>query len=161
MKTPFKLSIAFALSALAIFAQGRYSATTGDVSLSSAGTTLTLQQPSTAGAGRQITLESATVYCSVACSITQAMNGAAATSTAGTLTPISPAMKPAYSSVFTASNVGAGTAIGGIIHLGAGQTIVLDLSQITIGAGLANANYSISIGSLTGTVNITLIEVER
>jgi len=66
-------------------------------------------------------------------------------------------------SFFTASNVGTGTAQGGSLHIFAGDTKVLCLSptcgnagQVALppGGGTA-ANYSITIGSITGTVNIT------
>lgn len=156
MKNIIYLALALVAS-LPAFGQ-RYSATTGDVSLTGTGTTLTIQQPATPG--KQITLESATVYCSVACSVTLAENGAAATATAGALMPVLPSIKPTYATVYTASNVGAGTAVGGIVHLGAAQTVVLDLSKIALGAGTPNANFSISVSSITGTANITLIETE-
>jgi hypothetical protein len=160
MKTILHLGAILALFSVAAFAQPqpRYIATTGDVALTAAGTTLTLQQPATPV--KQFQLETATVYCSVACNVTQAANGSAATTTAGTLNPISPTYKPSGVSAFTASNVGAGTSIGGIIHLGAGQTVVIDLSQVIIGAS-PNANFSISVSTITGTANISIIESER
>ncbi len=61
----------------------RWSATTGDVSLNSAGTTDTIQQPATNGS--DVAIDQIVVYCSVACTVTQAANGAAATATAGTV----------------------------------------------------------------------------
>ncbi len=81
MKTLFTLVI-LAASAWAQ-PQNRFSATSGDVSLSGAGTKLTLQQPATNG--KQVTMEAAVVYCSVACDLTMAQNGTAATATAGTI----------------------------------------------------------------------------
>ena len=136
----------------------RYSGTTGDVSLTAAGTTLTIQQP--AVPVRSISFESATVYCSVACTVTQAQLGAAATTTAGSFTVMAPHTRGASALLFTASNVGTGQAIGGAIHLGAGQSVVIDLSSYVITAA-PNANYSISVSSITGTANITVISTER
>ena len=137
---------------------GRYSATTGDVALVAASTTLTIQQPTTPV--RPLRFELATIYCSVACNVNQSQNGTAATATAGTLTPISPYNQAATGRVFTASNVGAGTAIGGILHLQALQMVTLDLSQVVVPTQAA-ANYSITVSAITGTANISVIEVER
>jgi hypothetical protein len=161
MKTLFLAVIA----AATMFGQQviRFSATTGDVVLSGAGTTATLQQPAT-NAG-QVQLETVVVYCSVACNITQAANGTGATTTAGTVTPVLPSQLNLAVPVnfFTASNVGAGTAQGGIFHLtGAGtQVFCLNVScgatstvaLPTFGIG---SNYSITVSTITGTANITV-----
>lgn len=152
---------AFALPAMA--QSNRYSATTGDVSLTSAGATFTIQKPAVTGAqAKTPVLESITAYCSVACSVTQAYNGAAATATAGTTSPLPPNTGiTATATVWTASNVGAGTAAGGIIHIAAGGTQVIDVSKVSVnGAGTA-ANYSVTVGSITGTVNFTFIWSEQ
>ena len=132
----------------------RYSSTTGDVSLSGAATAFTIQQPPTNA--KTLYLESAVAYCSVACTLTQSSDGTAATSTAGTIVPLPPITVPASATTWTASNVGTGTAAGGAVHLPAGgNTAVLDLSRIVLPAGNTNTNYTVSIASLTGTVNIT------
>lgn len=166
MRKLFLLALALqACQPVPVHAQNvsRWMATTGDVSLSSAGTTATIQQPATNGS--DVAIDQIVVYCSVACSVTQAANGAAATATAGTVNPILPAATNTTSPVnfFTASNVGSGTAQGGILHMGAASTYVLCLStacgnaaNVTVGRGGGTAaNYSVSIGSVTGTVNIT------
>jgi hypothetical protein len=75
----------------------RYSSTTGDVSLSGAGTKFTIQQPATNA--NMVQLEAAVVYCSVACDFTMAQNGTAATTTAGTVTEILPFGVPALATV--------------------------------------------------------------
>lgn len=172
-RSAFILSAALAIASLAVAQSGpsRFSATTGDVSLSAAGTTLTIQQPSVAsGAAKQVTLETATVYCSVACNVTQAYNGTAATATSGALTPIpgTPANATAAATVWTASNVGSGTAVGGIIHVQAGQTVTICLSttcgalaSVTMGNTGTATNYSFIVSTITGTANITLIESEK
>lgn len=141
-------------------AQTRYLATTGDVSLTAAGTTLTIQAP--AANAKQWTGETAVIYCSVACNVTQAKNGSAATATTGTWTPINPAeTTPAATSVFTASNVGSGTTVGPLIHMGAGQTLTIDLSKVSIGSTGTATNYSIAVSSITGTANISVIGTEK
>jgi hypothetical protein len=140
-----------------------WSATTGDVSLSSAATAATIQQP--AANGHLVYIDQIVVYCSAACSATQAVAGTAATATAGTIAPLLPAPLGTVIPLnfFTGSNVGSGTAQGGIAHIGAGATAVLCLSptcgnstQIFLPQGQgATANYTLAIASMTGTVNIT------
>lgn len=141
----------------------RWSATTGDVVLAAAATAATIQQPATNG--RDVIIDQIVVYCSAACSATQAANGAAATTTAGTVTPLLPAPANAATTAkfFSASNVGAGTAQGGITHVPAGGTAVLCLStscgnaaDVIVGRGGGGAsNYTLAIASMTGTVNVT------
>jgi len=141
----------------------RWSASTGDVSLSTAATAATLQQP--ASNGSDVTIDQVTVYCSVACAVSQAAAGAAATTTAGTVYPILPAQTNLAAPVnfFTASNVGSGIAQAGVTHVPAGGTAVLCLSRacgaagdVVIGRGGGTAsNYTVSIGSISGTANIT------
>lgn len=137
----------------------RYSASTGNVSLSAAGTALTIQQPATNAS--VVNFETATIYCSVACVVSQAQNGTAATATAGTAVAISPSGPAAAATVWTASNVGAGTSVPPAINLSAGSTLVLDLSKVTLPHGGSQVNYTISVGSITGTANITMIWKEN
>src|SRR5690348_886147 len=86
-----KTILALLFLAVSAFSQStsRWAATTGDVSLNGAGTTATIQQLAI-DKSSQAFIDQIVVYCSVACSITQAANGAAATATAGTITPILP-----------------------------------------------------------------------
>ncbi len=157
----------FAFLALPLAAQqvDRWSATSGDVALSGAGTTVSLQQP--ASNASQVVIEQIIVYCSVACSFTQTANGAGATATAGTVVPLLPAQLNRTPPVnfFTASNVGAGTAQGGIIHVPAGATVPICLStscgaglDVTLGrSGGIATNYNVVVASMTGNVNVTYI----
>lgn len=141
-----------------------WSATTGDIALVAAGTTATIQKTATNNV--LVTLEKAIVYCSVACDVTQAANGTAATATAGTIRPILPASPTGTLpfNFYTASNVGSGTAQGGIVHIPAGGTVILCLSKacgnaqdVVIGRadGGVGTNYSVTISSISGTANIT------
>jgi hypothetical protein len=132
-----------------------YTATTGNVSLSTAGTAATLQQP-TAAPFQQLYGVKASVYCSVACVVTRSKNGTAATTTAGSFvqSPLQPFGTIAALALFySASNAGSGTTID-IQNVQAGETRILDLSDVFLGPS-ANASYTLSIGSITGTVNIT------
>lgn len=140
----------------------RWSATTGNVSLSGAGTTATIQQPATNA--DQVELEQIIVYCSVSCTITQSANGAAATSTAGTITPIlpSPLNSVVTATFWTSSNVGNGTLQGGSFNMPSAGTQAFCLNTacnsthtVTLGTGGKGNNYSVSISSITGTANIT------
>lgn len=137
----------------------RYSATTGDVALVAAGTKFTIQQPATNA--KIVTLEAAVIYCSVACDLTQAQNGTAASTTAGTVNPLLPFSATALATVWTASNVGAGTAAGGILHLAATEKITLTFPNLTMGNTGTATNYTFVIASITGTANITLFWSER
>lgn len=130
-----------------------YSATTGDVVLVAAGTKFTIQQPATNA--NQVQLIAAVAWCSVACDLTQSQNGTAASTTAGTVTEILPFGVPALATVWTASNVGAGTAAGGILHLSAGERLTIDLSRVSMGNTGTATNYTFVISSITGTANIT------
>lgn len=141
----------------------RYSATTGDVSITS-GTAATVQQPATNGT--DVLIEQIVVYCSVNCSVTQAANGTAATSTAGSISPLLPAPtnNNAAATFWTSSNVGSGTAQGGITHIPGGATAILCLARscgnggdILIGYGAGTtSNYTLTIAAAgSGTGNIT------
>jgi hypothetical protein len=143
------------------FAQDQwFSSSTGVVALSGAGATATLQRAS--GTTKSITLDTATVYCSVACTITQSQNGTAASSTAGSIRGVNPSSGAASSATFwTASNVGAGTSIGAPITCDAACTVSIDLSKVIIPAGTTNFNYSITISSITGNYSIGFMHKER
>ncbi len=141
------------------YVKNRYSATSGDVALVAAGYAFTIQMPATGG--RRVYLESAIVYSSVAANVTQAFNGTAATATAGTTGTLPPNITLAASAlVWGASNVGAGTAAGGILHIPAGGTANIDLSEIVLNGAGTGANYTFTIASLSGTVNVTLFWAE-
>jgi hypothetical protein len=130
----------------------RYYVTTGDQSLSGAGTQMTIQ----ANNGKRVQFEVAVVYCSAACTITQTQNGTAATNTAATIRGIQPVSISTATAWFP-SNVGAGTASSGALHLQGPATVTLDLSRIYFAAGSTGAtNYTVAIGTMTGTANITI-----
>lgn len=146
------------LSALSAISQQlvNFTASTGDIALVAAGTTATIQAATIAAQGEQIALQNALVSCTVACTITQSQNGTAASATAGTIVSLIPAPGRGFTTTFwTASNVGAGTAVGGAIKLTAAGSVVIDLSKIQLGTQGSTTNYSITISSITGTANIT------
>ena len=140
-----------------------YVATTGNVSLNSAATAATIQQPSScAGTSATNTCPQvygikASVYCSVACVVTRNYGcTTAASATAGTVTqsPFGPFGKVTPLLLFfTASNASTCTTID-VTNLGAGQTMLYDLSDVVMGT-IPNQNYTIGVGSITGTANIT------
>ena len=138
---------------LPLAAQNHYSATTGDVSLSGAGTKLTIQQQ--AAGTKTLNLDRAVVYCSVACDVTQERNGTAASTTAGSVNKLDPGGASSQASIYTASNVGTGSTVGQILHLPATATAVLDLAHIHLPRGSTTTNYTVVISSITGTANIT------
>ncbi len=142
-----------------------WSATSGDVSLSTQATAVTVQAPATNPSTTYI--DQAVIYCSAACSVTTTVNGAAATTTPGSFKVLSPGPLnfTVPLSFFTASNVGGGQlAQGGITHVPAGGTVVLCFStscgnpvqfQMTKGSGTGD-NFSVVIASTTATVNLTV-----
>ena len=134
--------------------------TCANVTLAASATALTVQQPAvTAGVpGVAMQLESATIYCSVACSVTQRQNETtAATATASTPKAIAPVNGAPNGTAYSASNASGGTVIPPVLTLPAGSTITLDLSSITLPAGNAKSSYTVAIASLTGDVNITIV----
>ncbi len=136
-----------------------YIESTGNVALSSAATAFTIQQPATGA--KQVTGEWSSVYCSAACVVTQSINGTAATTTAGTSVGVpGNTTAPASINVFTASNVGAGTTIA-VDNIPAGSTFTFDLSKVRMGTTGNTTNYTFSIASMTGTVNIKIAHGEQ
>lgn len=143
----------------------RWSATSGSVSQAASATTNTIQQPSSGATVAYI--DQVTVYCSVSCTVTFAVNGTGATTTAGTVIPILPYSLSATPNVnfFTASNVGAGTAQGGIGYVGTGAQVTFcfspscgangQLSLLTTGTAINN-NFSVTINAITGNSNVTV-----
>ncbi len=167
------------LFALPAFAQGQqnvnYIATTGNVSLSSSTTAATLQQPATnqtnvtfPGAGPQsysMPPVGATVYCSAACVATISRScTTAASATAGTVTSVLPTkipqVPPASVTFWTASNASSCTTLR-VINVGAGQEYPIDLSSFSLATSGLTSNITISIASVTATVNITFYPVEQ
>jgi hypothetical protein len=145
----------------AAFAQGtsapRYIAYDSQ-SLTASGETLTVQQP---GIGaKQVTFETASAYCSVACTITLAQNGSAATGSTTTPASINPITVSATALEYKGSNVGSGTTLGTWV-LGAGAFQSIDLSKISLGATGTGTNLSLSVSSITGTATLTIIWNER
>lgn len=142
----------------------RWVATTGDVSLVAATTAATVQQPATNG--QVASIDQVIVYCSVACNVTFAVNGTAASATAGTITPLlpNPLNTPIVLTFWTASNAGAGTAQGFLTHIPAGATVTFCFSpscgassQYYLPATGTGSNFTISISSITGNANVGVI----
>jgi hypothetical protein len=141
---------------------------TQSATVTSAGTTtLTIQQPATGS--RQINFTTGIVTCDTQpFTVAQSQNGTAASATAGTAVALIPlqvtgsgAAVTATAKVFTASNVGGGTAVGPVLPFAAGSVTVVDLSMRTwaAGASATTNNYSIKLtntgpSSCTGAVTI-------
>lgn len=140
-----------------------YIASTGDVSLSSQTTAATIQQPATNALSVAFPASpttGASVYCSVACTVTITRNSVGATATAGTIvSQLANAPTPMFN-FFTASNVSGGTALI-TQHVAAGQTFTLDMSGVVLPTAGTTSNVTISVGSITGTVNITFFPMEQ
>lgn len=131
----------------------RYYTVVRDATLSGAAEVVTIQQPAT-GASK-VRLLWASVYCSVACDVTQERNGTAATTTAATAAKVNPdKADSAAATVFHTSNVGVGTVISKTPTSGGTATISFD-KIVLVGDGTTK-NYTIRTSSITGRVVIVL-----
>ena len=117
-------------------------------------TAMTVQQPATQA--RQVTFgdsnnAGASVYCASASTATVSWNGAAATTTAGSEIKLPGTQAPSGSTIWTASNVGAGTT-GPVYNVAAGGTLLISLTWFHFGTQGTSQNLTIST---SGTCTIT------
>jgi hypothetical protein len=127
-------------------------------SLSGAAEKVTVQQPSSAA--RNVRFKSASVYCSVACTVTISRDGTAATTTAGTVVALSADYRTPKATVFHTSNAGSGTTLFTQV-IAAGATFVFDLVGIELDQSSTARNLSIGTDSITGTATIAVKWEER
>lgn len=125
-------------------------------SLSTTAAAVTVQ----AGTTLNVYFDSFTISCSVACTVTVAQNGVAATTTAFTPSPLNSA-PAATSTAYSSSNVGSGTTIE-TIPLAAGGYLNYDLSKLTAQSSAnGSQNLTVSTNAVSGTVIIKILYVER
>ena len=123
---------------------------------SSASTVFTIQNPATGF--KYVQFNAAVVQCTgQTFTVSQAQNGTAATTTAGTVTALLPTTATATAKAFTASNVGAGTAMAATLSYGVGDARVIDLSQRVMNT--AGANYSITLTNTGGSSCTATVDV--
>ena len=131
-----------------------------EVTLSAATGAFSLQAP--ANSGRRIYLKSATVYCSVACTINQDRNGTAATTTL--LTPsvrINGSTSTAVAKAYAPSNAGTGDTLL-TLALAAGEKLSLDMSYSAFGRGSSAAqNHNFRVNAITGIFRVSAIWAEK
>lgn len=116
---------------------------------------LTVQQP--AAGGNQVYLETASVYCASACTVTQSWNGAAATATAATILMLPGTYRLPLATAWSGSNAGSGTT-GPVYNVAAGSTMVFDLSLIALGPTGGGSNFTLTA---SGAATITMQWRER
>lgn len=138
------------LLALVVLAAGLQAQAPNSYYVSADTTKLTVQQP--AENASQVQFGMVTVYCAVAQTVTEEWNGAAATTTAGTIKRSPGTLAAPMATVWTASNVGTGTT-GPVYNVPGGQTLVLNASTVRMGTTGANTSYSIGTN---GTCTITM-----
>lgn len=132
-----------------------YYAVKRDVTLSSASSAVTVQQPATGSRVAQFV--NAYVYCAVACEITIERNGAAASSTAATIDRHNPETTVASAAqAFHTSNVGAASSSIGPILLAAGGGQVLDLSSYQMRGDGTGSNLTVRTNVISGRVVIII-----
>jgi hypothetical protein len=127
-----------------------------ETSLSASAEVITVHVAASSAQRRRVYLDSASVYCSVVCTITLEQAGTAPTTTAlaavslnqnTNLTPVAAA--------FSASNVGTGTTI--TKHdVQAATILALDLKGIILPFVGATSNFTIRTSSITWTARITI-----
>lgn len=147
-----KLLIPLILASIAHAQPAIYSYSKSTV-LAGAGEKITLQQP--ASLAKRVKVRAVSVYCSVACTVTLSRDGTAATTTAGTAVAVSADYGTAATTVFHTSNVGAGTTLG-TSAVPAGSTVTYDTFGWELNTASTARNYSVAVGSLTGTVILTM-----
>ena len=123
-------------------------------SLSGAVETITLQQP--ASGSRLVIPQSATIYCSAACTWTLSIDGSTgATTTAATEIIVSDGSPAPSATVFHTSNVASATTIASYV-LTAGEKITIGLSSIRMNGDGITKNVNLATNSITATVTISL-----
>lgn len=154
-------AVLLSLLSLSLFGQVNHYVSTYSVTLAAATTAATLQQPATNA--KQVTMEWAEVYCSVACTVTQSVNcTTGATATAGTpvALPGSGGVK-AVATFWTASNVsGCTTLKTNVLPAGATASFTFDTTT-KLPTGGVTSNYTFSVSSITGDVIITIGHQEQ
>jgi hypothetical protein len=126
-------------------------------SLSGAAEVITVQQPTSNS--KRVEFDRAYVDCSVACTVTLERTGTPATTT--TLAPLNINTGETAISVkaFSSSNVGTGTVLS-VISLGAGSSVVIDMSLMRFEKGTNTTNLTLRTSAITGTVDITILARE-
>jgi hypothetical protein len=130
-------------------------ARTGAVSLSSAATTATVQQPATNG--ELIAFTKVVATCPAACTITQTQNATAVTAssgTAGTVVGTDPTSGASFLLTFWTAVTLSGGTVTNAFPCSAACTQAFDISAIKFGNTGTSTNYSVTISSVTGTAYI-------
>jgi hypothetical protein len=140
--------------------QFTWKASTGAVSLSSATTAATVQQPATGG--DQNTIDSIVVVCPASCTITETQGGTAATTTAcpSCINGIIPYQNANFGfNFYTASNQSGGTVIGtAVCSAACTQTFigaVWGQPIMTMSSSGTSVSMTVSITAVTGVAYIT------
>jgi len=145
-----RLLLFLALS-VPVFAQTYTYTASQTTVLAGAAEVLTLQVPGNSQPPRLIVFYTASLYCSVACTITVERDGTAATTTSIATVAVNRQHPASITKAFKTSNVGAGTVLSSFT-LAAGSGVVLDLTAKSMSQGSDNLTFRTS--SITGTVQI-------
>ena len=124
---------------------------------STAAVIVSVQQPVTATARRQIQFEGAVLYCSVACSVGLEVDGTTATVTAGSAIKLDSRAPAAASTIYTGSDVGSGTVLN-VYELAAGQQINITKTGLLLGVDTGTRhNLTFRTNSISGTVHVLIM----
>jgi hypothetical protein len=126
-------------------------------SLSAAAEVVTIHAPTgPSSTGMKVYLVGASVYCSVACTVTLEQAGTAPTTTANAVVQLGQnANHVSAANAYHTSNVGAGTVIS-TLDLAAGETKGIDLTGITLPYIGATSNFTLRTSAITGTAKILI-----
>lgn len=131
-----------------------YTASRENTGLSNSAEVVTIQQP--ASGSRTVVFKRASIYCSVACTVTLERDGTAATATSLTVVKAHSGAATATATAWRGSDVGVGTVVSKH-YIGAGTTLPLDLSAMyLIGDGTAK-NLTLRTSAITGTAVINIL----
>ncbi|HXI23096.1 MAG TPA: hypothetical protein VNG71_04405 [Pyrinomonadaceae bacterium] len=130
-----------------------------ETTLSGAAEKITVQQAS-GNASKRVTFECIDVRCSVACEIFFYQNGAAATTTALTISDIN--LSPSSTAAAFSSSNGGGSTAYRAAYLESAGTVVFDATNVFLPAKAGGtANFSVGTASMTGTVRIQIQWIEN
>lgn len=100
-----------------------------------------------------VRLQAAVILSTTAGTVTVRINGTAPTATLATPTVLVPGGKAARAKAYTASDVGAGTAVSVAYPIAANTPLVLDLTNIRLSGPGTTKNMTISVAIASGNVS--------
>ena len=149
-----KRLLAIGLFTCSLFAQGVYTAEYKATGLSSAASVVTVQLGNITTI-KAVYLQSAAVYCSVACEITLERDGTQATGTALTPTATRSGSPTVKATAWRSSDAGVGTVLARYL-IPAGGTLLLELEDIVLVPQRILENFTVRTAAISGNAIIVV-----